>query len=44
MFCDKKDFANAACATIRGFVPKFTDLGLLRSIKYGNRNKYQVIR
>lgn len=39
----EKDFGNAAYATIRGFVLKFEDLGLLRSIKYGNRNKYQVI-
>ncbi len=39
----EKDFGNAAYATIRGFVLKFEELGLLRSIKYGNRNKYQVI-
>ena len=39
----EKDFGNAAYATIRGFVLKFEDLGLLRSIKYGNRNKYHII-
>ena len=39
----EKDFGNAAYATIRGFVLKFEELGLLRTIKYGNRNKYQVI-
>jgi len=39
----EKDFGNAAYATIRGFVLKFKELGLLRSIKYGNRNKYQII-
>lgn len=39
----EKDFGNAAYATIRGFVLKFEELGVLRSIKYGNRNKYQII-
>ena len=39
----EKDYGNAAYATIRGFVLKFEGLGLLRSIKYGNRNKYQII-
>ena len=39
----EKDFGNAAYATIRGFVLKFEEVGLLRSIKYGNRNKYQII-
>ena len=39
----EKDFGNAAYATIRGFVLKFEKLGLLRSVKYGNRNKYQII-
>ena len=38
----EKDFGNAAYATIRGFVRKFETLGLLRSVKYGNRIKYQV--
>lgn len=38
----EKDFGNAAYATIRGFVLKFEKLGLLRSIKYGNRVKYQI--
>jgi Fic family protein len=39
----EKDFGNAAYATIRGFVLKFEELGLLRCVKYGNRNKYQII-
>ena len=39
----EKDFGDAAYATIRGFVLKFEELGLLRSVKYGNRNKYQII-
>ena len=39
----EKDFGNAAYATIRGFVLKFGGLGLLRCVKYGNRNKYQII-
>lgn len=39
----EKDFGNAAYATIRGFVLKFEELGLLRSIQYGNRKKYQII-
>lgn len=38
----EKDFGDAAYATIRGFVLKFTKLGLLRVQKYGNRNKYFV--
>jgi len=40
----EKDFGNAAYATIRGFVLKFEELGLLRSQKYANRFKYRVIR
>lgn len=40
----EKDFGNAAYATIRGFVLKFEELGLLRSQKYANRVKYRVIR
>ncbi len=39
----EKDFGNAAYATIRGFVLKFEELGLLRRIKYGSRNKYRVV-
>ena len=39
----EKDFGNAAYATIRSFVLKFEKLGLLYSVKYGNRNKYQII-
>lgn len=38
----EKDFGNAAYATIRGFVLKFEDLGLLSSTKYGVRVKYKV--
>lgn len=40
----EKDFGNAAYATIRGFVLKFEKLGLLRSARYGNRVKYQIIK
>lgn len=39
----EKDFGNAAYATIRGFVLKFTELGLLRAIKFSTRTKYQVV-
>lgn len=38
----EKDFGNAAYATIRGFVLKFTDLKLLESVHYGNRIKYKL--
>ena len=38
----ERDFRNAAYATIRGFVLKFTELRLLESQKYGNRVKYSV--
>lgn len=40
----EKDFGDAAYATIRGFVLKFEELGLLSSIKYGQRVKYKVIK
>lgn len=39
----EKDFGNAAYATIRGFVLKFTALGLLRATKFSTRTKYQVV-
>ena len=39
----EKDFGDAAYATIRGFVLKFEELGLLASAKYGTRVKYKVI-
>ena len=39
----EKDFGDAAYATVRGFVLKFEQLGLLRSQKYGNRVKYWVV-
>lgn len=38
----EKDFGNAAYATIRSFVLKFERLGLLTSVRYGNRVKYRV--
>ncbi|MBE6835464.1 MAG: Fic family protein [Ruminococcaceae bacterium] len=38
----EKDFGDAAYATIRAFVLKFEKLGLLTSVKYGNRVKYKV--
>ena len=40
----EKDFGDAAYATIRGFVLKFEDLGLLSSVKYGPRVKYKIIK
>lgn len=39
----EKDFGDAAYATIRGFVLKFEQLGLLSSVKYGTRIKYKVV-
>lgn len=38
----EKDFQNAAYATIRSFVLKFTRLQLLAAISYGNRTKYKI--
>lgn len=40
----EKDFGDAAYATIRGFVLKFEELGLLSSVRYGVRVKYKVVR
>lgn len=40
----EKDFGDAAYATIRGFVLKFENLGLLSSVKYGPRVKYKVVK
>ena len=40
----EKDFGNAAYATIRGFVLKFEELGLLYLINYGSRRKYSTGR
>ena len=40
----EKDFGDAAYATIRGFVLKFEELGLLSSVKYGPRVKYKDIK
>lgn len=38
----EKNYGDAAYATIRGFVKKFEEFGLLDSQKYGNRVKYWV--
>ena len=38
----EKDFGDAAYATIRSFVLKFEELGLLASTKYGTSVKYKV--
>ena len=38
----ERDFGNAAYATIRSFVLKFSELHLLHSQKYGNRVKYRI--
>ena len=38
----EKDYSDAAYATIRGFVLKFTALGLLTAVKYGTRTKYKI--
>ena len=40
----ERDFGDAAYATIRSFVLKFEDLGLLSSVKYGVRVKYKVVK
>ena len=40
----EKDYGDAAYATIRGFVLKFEQLGLLSFVKYGPRIKYKVIK
>ncbi len=39
----EKDFGNAAYATIRGFVLKFSEMGLLASQQYGNRVRYKKV-
>lgn len=38
----EKDFQNVAYATVRSFVMKFEDKGLLSRQSYGNRNKYRI--
>ena len=38
----EKDYRDAAYATIRSFVLKFTDYRLFECRKYGNRNKYHI--
>ncbi len=40
----EKEFGDAAYATIRAFVLKFEELGLLSSAKYGARVKYKVVK
>mgnify|MGYP003305758987 CR=1 FL=1 len=40
----ERDFVHAAYATIRSFVLKFEELGLLSSVKYGSRVKYKITR
>lgn len=40
----EKAYGDAAYATIRSFVLKFTDLGLLTAISYTTKNKYRVKR
>lgn len=39
----ERDFKNAAYATIRSFVLKLEDKGLLISQKYGNRVRYRLV-
>ncbi|MDD2402438.1 MAG: Fic family protein [Clostridia bacterium] len=39
----EKDFGNAAYATIRGFVIKFEEHGILAKVKYGQRVKYRIV-
>lgn len=39
----EKDFGNAAYATIRAFVLKFKEQGLIHSQQYGARVKYRII-
>ncbi len=38
----ERDFNNAAYATIRSFVLKFEEFGLLSSKRYGNRVRYKI--
>jgi len=38
----ERDFGGAAYATIRTFVLKFTNMGLLEASRYGNRNRYRI--
>ena len=38
----EKEYGNAAYATIRTFVLKFTELGLLTTQSYGKRKKYRL--
>ncbi len=40
----EKAYGDAAYATIRSFVLKFTDLGLMTAISYTTKNKYRVKR
>jgi transcriptional regulator of heat shock response len=38
----EKDFGNAAYATIRNFVIKFEQMGLLSRTTFGSRVKYRL--
>ena len=38
----EKDFVNAAFATVRSFVMKFTDLGLMNAQKMKNKVLYSI--
>lgn len=39
----EQDYGQAAYATIRGFVLKFSKAGLLKHQAYGNRNRYSIL-
>lgn len=39
----EKDYREVAYATVRSFVLKFEEFGLLRSQRYGNRVKYRIV-
>ncbi|WP_338099755.1 hypothetical protein [Methanolapillus africanus] len=38
----EKDYRDVAYATVRTFVMKFEEFGLLKAQKYGSRVKYKV--
>ena len=38
----EKDFGDVAYATVRSFVRKLEEMGLLVSVSYGTRVKYRV--
>ncbi|OUO90805.1 hypothetical protein B5F39_13705 [Cloacibacillus sp. An23] len=39
----ERDFRSAAYATVRAFVVKFEQLGLLASVKYTNKSRYRAL-